>query len=395
MKMKKLIFIEVLLTLCYQGLLSYPWNNNTREHLFGTVEECNAKTCSKNHVLLHDDSSKCEDPNCQLYHTLYHVDASIQDEGFRWRNSLNFTIDGENISKWRFNPVIKWDEGTKNFVSYNTYETIDGADTIHRRLNNIACNINQKNPKIANIATAAITIVWQSSDGKYHAASEICNIDNKVLYAMSKGKSVPYGVAQRVFDCVFEIKGYSFNSPGSSYQCTEGKIVTALMSASRFNDFVRKLNVSKENNIKLIILHIHTIMDPCAICTRMLAGLSKYINKTPEVLSPLPSRDFKFLVEVSSNKSYKTTPSGKELKNQDNFAVWTGNNSHAECAGHDNNENMVIDVKSNINVSEEIQLGIPNERSKENWKFAPSFPPYIIFHRLGHDYCANKLNAVN
>lgn len=362
--MKKLIFIEVLLTLCYQGLLSYPWNNNTREHLFGYIDQHNQ------------------------------AQVTIEDEGFRWRNSLNFTIDGENISEWKFNPVVKWDKRIGNFeLSTEEYE-IDGADKIHRHLSDIACNIQKFNPKIANVATAAITIVTEE-EGKYKATSKIYNINNKVQYAMSKGKSGTYGFAQHILDCISEIRGYSFNSPGSSYQCTEGKIVAALMSNPRFNDFVKKLSVLKEDNIKLIILHIHTIMDPCAVCTRMLTGLSKYINETHGILWSLPSRDFKFLVEVSSNKSYKTTPSDKKLEKQDNFAVWTGDNSHAECAGRDNNENMVIDVKSNINASEEIQLGIPNERSKENWKFARSFPPYIIFHRLCHDYCANKLNAVN
>lgn len=92
------LFVSIVICIFTQDVIAYPWNNNTREHLFGVVNACNVSNCNDpRHVTKNGNS--------------YHVQASILDEGFRWRNSFNFTInrqliDGEN---WWFTPIISLD----------------------------------------------------------------------------------------------------------------------------------------------------------------------------------------------------------------------------------------------------------------------------------------------
>jgi hypothetical protein len=54
----------------------------------------------------------------------------IGDEGWRWRSSLNFTIDGQEISEWHYWPIAAV-TGNGSIVSHND-EFLD--DTINSEL---------------------------------------------------------------------------------------------------------------------------------------------------------------------------------------------------------------------------------------------------------------------
>jgi hypothetical protein len=68
------------LKICVVGLLifvinsasCYPWTNNTREHLFGTVTQCDRDDCDEvGHIHVDADGHR------------HNVGALIKDEGFR------------------------------------------------------------------------------------------------------------------------------------------------------------------------------------------------------------------------------------------------------------------------------------------------------------------------
>ncbi len=74
---------------------STPWNKNTREHLFGYVDECFDANCKRKHCKICNDNQICNIEKYSQGHRYYHVPTlTIEDEGFRWRNSLNFTVNG-------------------------------------------------------------------------------------------------------------------------------------------------------------------------------------------------------------------------------------------------------------------------------------------------------------
>lgn len=111
------------------------------------------------------------------------------------------------------------------------------------------------------------------------------------------------------------------------------------------------------DNIVLVTSHIHTTWDPCAKCSRLLAGVSKQMN-SPECNQTKQLREFlntyfpkkgnpqgrliahlrdgkaRFLVEVSSHEHYTI-----------NAASDNPQCSHAECVGRDGN------IENQINVS--------------------------------------------
>ena len=121
--LKTLVF--VIISLLTVDANAKPWNNNTREHLFGTI-------------------------------TNNQANVSIQDEGFRWRNSFNFTINGQVIppQNWWFNKTIDtaFIDGTEenidssnidNFIfeKTNSYNNNYSSNLIHFHLAKIAANV--------------------------------------------------------------------------------------------------------------------------------------------------------------------------------------------------------------------------------------------------------------
>lgn len=139
-------------------------------------------------------------------------------------------------------------------------------------------------------------------------------------------------------------------------------------------------------------------MDPCAICTRCLVGLSKYTNgnidnflRSTDPGSPNGTmNNSKFLVEVSSNRHYATAIQynsyGVQLADdrQDNFAAFgCGNCSHTECAGHDGGEANPINISLNFPLITALAIpyGVP-----PNWVLSTTFPPYVVFGRANNAY---------
>jgi hypothetical protein len=170
-------------------------------------------------------------------------------------------------------------------------------------------------------------------------------------------------------------------------------------------------------NIKAVILHIHTPKDPCAKCARLFAGVSRQMNMQPNggaaaaanqqtdamtlflngefpapvmvapvrvlgnpsnLIANLAVGNARFLIEVSSNGHYGV-----------NACL------HAECSGNDGNAGQakVITCGNGIINFNDIAanlLVIPNGvGAGGNWTFpqgaaaGQSFPPYVIFSRVG------------
>lgn len=163
-------------------------------------------------------------------------------------------------------------------------------------------------------------------------------------------------------------------------------------------------------HIKAVILHIHTTKDPCAKCARLLSGVSRQMNMQPSTAQiaqkqtpdmtrflsaefPATAGDFgaphdlitnladgnaRFLIEVSSNSHYGVNEC-----------------LHAECSGNDGNENQLKVIRCgngiiDFNAPGANLLVIPNGAGGEgNWTFpqaanaGESFPPYVIFKRVG------------
>lgn len=124
-------------------------------------------------------------------------------------------------------------------------------------------------------------------------------------------------------------------------------------------------------------------MDPCAICTKCLVGVSKGINQNVDyflrsIVPGAPAGNMnnaKFFIEVSSNEHYATTN-----VSQDNFAVFgCGKCSHTECAGHDGGEANQINIS--LNFPFVSALAIPYG-TPINWSLSRTFPPYVVFGRV-------------
>lgn len=380
-----------------------PWNNNTREHLFGSVDVNNQ------------------------------VQASIQDEGFRWRNSFNFTIDGKNIlpQNWWFNGVVyvndnnelkTYNDFVQNVIFHENGKYISiSPNSIHSHLAKIADKVKEIN-KCASATTAAVTIVVENG-GNYYAFSKLlCNDSNKIIATrtLTNNRDAYTLVSYPDFTAV-DIKNtiektqpvIDSNIPNpNKYSCSEGQII-AKIKCNNF-ELVKRIigelrmearqqygDAIKYDNVKLVVLHIGTTMDPCAICTRCLVGISKYINDNINCLALDADKNMnnaKFLIEVSSNNHYATTTQynkkGKRLSNdkQDNFAAFgCGNCSHTECAGHDGGENNQINISLSVPFSTALGIpyGIPS--TPQNWILTQTFPPYVIFGRTDDSY--NVVNA--
>lgn len=336
-----------------------PWNPNTREHLFGEVRNC-----------------------------------VIADEGFRWRNSFNFNINnngvGRNIVDWMFEPVVDVDgvnlqpvrrRGRQvNLVAANGIQRQQQANYIHSHLSKIA-NAVQAQTVATNIAVAAITVVVEDNANQLIARSKVLSDDtNLVWIAATNDVNNEYGnywhiidlLGDRGIDRIIQNAPHGINChlPSRSYRCTEGQIIAKLKVCDKnspdlgnfalLKKTVRRLrnSIANPQNIKLIILHVHTVMDPCAVCTRCLVGLSRFINESiqNETLGiGGVDQNTKFLVEVSSNNTYYPNPRGR-----DNF-----------CNHQDN--------------PLAIPFGIRPNGGQNNWQLRPTFPPYVVFGIVNRD----------
>jgi hypothetical protein len=109
-------------------------------------------------------------------------------------------------------------------------------------------------------------------------------------------------------------------NPKYNYRDTEFQIVLELFGNSNFT-FGDRIYVSRSTEGKdgkdpvLIILHIHTVLDPCAVCAEMLQKLAYTMNSFPIRLllgksgnqwlkERLQAKTTKFFVEISSERSY-------------------------------------------------------------------------------------------
>lgn len=359
-----------------------PWNNNTREHLFGTV-----------------------DANNQAH-------VSIQDEGFRWRNSFNFSINDRPISpeKWWFSPIANVAEAANNNlvkqdVSCNG-NTLS-SNSIHSHLAKIADKVKQING-CASVTTAAVTIVIENSEGCYAFSKMLCNDSNQIIATRTLTNngnsneivSYPDFTATDIRNTIEETPPVIDSNIPNRYSCSEGQMVAKIKS-NNFELVKRVINelltesrghcgsTINYSNIKLVVLHIGTTMDPCAICTRCIVGLSKYVNENidnflrsaDQRTSDGTLNNSKFLVEVSSNGHYATARQyGRTMDKQDNFAAFgCGNCSHTECAGHDGGEANPINVS--LNFPSIVGLAVPYGTT-QNWMLSKTFPPYVVFGRI-------------
>jgi hypothetical protein len=363
---------------------SYPWNNNTREHLFGYIG---------NHNQAH---------------------AAIEDEGFRWKDDFSFIINGQQIQpvNWWFNGTVLYNPAIRVFspkdgqgrqVSFLNNTT---ANFIHEHLSTIAWNVKTINA-CASASAAAVTIVV-SYNGADYAFSKVISNGNRAYVATTNGaigaelnyiNDFPLAVRNNIshiIDC---------NIPNGPYHCTEGKILSILTSANLaiFKRTIVDLLLQAQHqvpaanfdygSIRLVVLHVGTTMDPCAICTRCLVGISKSINENIDnflrsMIHGVPAGNMnnaKFLVEVSSNGHYPTGAAfdahGRLPNNrQDNFAAFNcGQCSHTECAGHDGGEANPINIS--LNFTSFSGLAIPFGRNT-NWGLSRTFPPYVVFGRI-------------
>lgn len=350
-----------------------PWNNNTREHLFGHVDQGNQA----------------------------HV--TIEDEGFRWRNSFNFTINGQAIlpQNWWFSPIS--DIANGNFVKKNVKRYYNGgaldSNFIHSHLAKIADKIKQIN-NCASATTAAITIVVENTPNNYSAFSKVVVDNNKIPYVATTNGNAQNNVLNYINHdsnaISRNISGViNCNIPNGRYRCTEGRLLSMLIAGNSavFKQTIRDLLLKAQiqtptvdyHSIKLIVLHIGTTMDPCAICTRCLVGVSKCINENIDnflrsTVQGAPAgnmQNAKFFIEVSSNGHYND--GGNQNDSFMHYAC--GNCSHTECAGHDGGEAIPINIS--LNFPSVGELAIPYG-ILSNWVLSRTFPPYVVFGRVNN-----------
>lgn len=372
-----------------------PWHPNTREHLFGFVDD-----------------------NDNIIQA-----CSIEDEGFRWRNSLNFTVNGNNIApaNWWFNKVVRFNPAPVNNFLYTDdsgtridYTNNASADDIHTYLAEIARNVATQN-KATVAVSVAITIVIENG-GVLHAFSKVLTNENGedgnlVIASFNRGE-------QNVQNLLYALHNPTtirnnlkpldpLNLPFPSrlggknvgYGCSEGKILSMLVAdnfllfKSQIKNLLTQASTQLDDrtlncgSIHTIILHINTTMDPCAICTRCLVGLSKYLNDGQNIQSLQPTNiggalSANLFIEVSSNGRYLGS-------NRNAIGSFTGyfagiRSSHAECGGHDGQEETHINLRPKGSVlfpgPDNFLYILPG--GIKPWRFNHTFPPYIAFCRL-------------
>lgn len=187
----------------------------------------------------------------------------------------------------------------------------------------------------------------------------------------------------------------SIDANGTYGDC-EGRIVATILDndnrilKNNISQLIRHARPINRRNIKLVVFHIHTIKAPCAVCSRVLVGLSKKMNDNLSVTNIntilqdiLPGDaahiNSKFLVEVSSNEHYSC---GQHC-------------AHAECSGVDGGITNIPRINiGNVGVVAQSRLAIPfgvrknddiaqpDIHNRGNFTFDRTFPPYVIFSRV-------------
>lgn len=345
------------------------WNNNTRDHLFGAVDN-----------------------------------PTVGDEGFRWRDSLNFQMERGKAVRWTFSrPILDNNELANNQMDGIHQYMQERVQQIFKETQE-AANLNG-GVEPCNVAVAAVTVVVENGDHQYEAYSKLISAaDDRVLACINgsnhiapspSGQYCPSLLSDK--DIKEVLSKFDFNLPENVYSCAEGKLIASLVT----KDYGLLLNnlqnaypniVQNIRNVRMIVLHIGTLLDPCAICTRVLVGLSNYLNRCIDQLKYNENdgfEDTKFLVEVSSSEPYY--PSRLIADNYTSHYRGNGyedKTSHLECTGHDGNEKspIVIGQKPTGDWDSE-RLAIPygigkSGKNKSNWILKRSFPPYIIFSRI-------------
>ena len=369
--------------------------------------------------------------------------TGTSDEGFRWRNSLNFTINGQGIHAWWIAPLIWYDDENSEFqpVPHQWYENnFNGnalsSNVIHEHLSSIAWNARLLYTDSYNtdppagiihsnhqcVAAAALTVIVQDPQhgNRLNAFSCIIADGNDAMIAVStaiRASNVNY--LHKAYDTTSISRtlltplNQKFGANLEAYSCTEGQLINRIFSSNLFAQTVTKLaNKAKEtlggltaanvyDNIVLVTLHIHTTWDPCAKCSRLLAGVSKQMN-SPEgnqtvklstflntqfpggenpqrrLINRLRNGDARFLIEVSSNEHYTINADGADPEC-----------SHTECVGRDVNIGNQINITTGNVLGFNAgggnnQLAIPMGNGQpQNWYFHSSFPPYVVYKRIG------------
>lgn len=367
-------------------VIGKPWHQNTREHLFGFVENGDVAYCS------------------------------IGDEGFRWRNSFNFTVNAHNIdpSNWWFNKVVRFNPDENSFSDTDVggarigYINNASANNIHTHLTEIAWNVKNLNQATISVA-AAITIVIEHG-GRFYAFSKVLTNERDIVLISSNGgeqnvRNLAYTShkASIIRNNLQGLIPLNLPFPGEvgegsiGYSCSEGKILSMLVGRNfllfksqiedLFGQARTRLVSINGSSIHTIILHINTTMDPCAICTRCMVGLSKHLNERQNRGLLKPTRiggtlNANFFIEVSSNDPYGGA-------NPDAIGSFTGyfagiRSSHAECGGHDGREGTPINLKPKTDdlfpAVDNSLLVLPG--GVKSWRFNNTFPPYIVFGRV-------------
>jgi len=177
-----------------------------------------------------------------------------------------------------------------------------------------------------------------------------------------------------------------------------------------------------QNDIVLVVLHVHSYYDPCAKCSKVLSGLSRQMNmpvavglntQSPAMAALLDgvafaggdglpafgtANGFADIADLVANLRLGATKFLIEVSSESEYLYHKNNCSFAELAGHDNNTANPITININPNVPTAINfaatenqelsipqgIGVPN-----NWSFPTTFPPYVIYGRISAGQIAN------
>jgi hypothetical protein len=318
-------------------------------------------------------------------------------------------------ANWQFQKVVDWNAvGAGSFIAVDEWQN-STPNAIHSHLSKIICKVKTKFDN-ASVSAAAITIVVTNpTDNVFYAFSKVL-VDNeaKIFIGIAGSDTTSWWSPRINYASANNSaikRALNYDNPGNNaagycnisakYLCSEGKVLTHLLDSNQkiLKDNIHQLltkartinNDINHSHIKLIVLHIGTTMDPCAICTRCLVGLSMYANNEADksaffkktgdgAIGGNTTNATKFLIEISSCGHYAAKNAA------DNFnAYGFGNCSHTECAGHNNIAQIV-----NINTNTPIGVGVAANRlylpsgdgTEADWQFASSFPPYIVFGRM-------------
>ena len=358
--------------------------------------------------------------------------VSSEDEGFRWHKSLNFSINNNAVKEWYFLPVVQVDGRTikadtteRRLLENNLRIDVNkGADDVHKHMSNIAYTL-KTTCNCTNVAVSGLTVVVKDTADRYHACSKMLEsadnlfLSGKVLCAKVGCESQNSDRFTNLGNCNPRRLTNELKCNLNKYQCSEGALITRIFFQNdqgtnfpsivgNINALLRHLNNKSESKFKyddivLIVLHVHTTMDPCAKCTRLFASISRAMNSEHRegsfnkllqemfftdivnnpIIENLNSGKTRFLVSVSSNEHYSVnTGSGNVCSQAEN----SGRDAHYEKT----HININTGTKLKFDNPEDIQLIIPygpeanqNGSANQNWRFPASFPPYVIYARVG------------